>query len=120
MVGEAWQAMYEGASDHMADLGVIDGDAFTDFVNSDPIAMRELMEGAQALAAYNSTEGLDAVAGKFMEQADAYMPDAVMDALDEAGFDYESNGKGGLNVITNDGMSIPFNVAVRQQIIRFI
>lgn len=115
----AHTAFYEAATSHMGALGVTNGDAFEAFVNENPRWYGELSKGARDLVMSNNTEGLDTVADAFLEQADRYMADDVMDALEDAGYGHKSNGKGGLLVVLNDGTEVPFQVAVRQKIITF-
>ncbi|UWP91404.1 hypothetical protein K3X13_10010 [Aliiroseovarius crassostreae] len=119
MVNTAHAGFHEAATDHMANLGVTDEEAFDAFLNENPHAFGKLAEGARALVMGQGTEGLDTVASQFMEQADRYMTEDVIVALDTAGFEHRPDGKGGLIVITNDGMQVPFQVAVRQKIVRF-
>lgn len=120
LVNRAHEGFYEAAADRMADLGVTDEEAFMAFVSQNPQLRGKMAESARALVMGQGAEGFDAVASQFLEQADRYMGDEVIAALDEAGFEHRPDGKGGLIVITHDGMPVPFQVAVRQKIVRFV
>jgi hypothetical protein len=119
LVNTAHQGFYDAASDHMANLGITNDAAFGAFVQDNPQAYGKLAEAARELFMNNDTNGLDAIAGQFMEQADHYMQEDVMVALNAAGFEHRSDGRGGLIVITNSGLDMSFQVAVREGIVTF-
>lgn len=118
-INAAHQGFYEAASAHMATLGVTDGDAFMSFLGSNPQQMQQMAEAARAWMMNGDTRGMDDVASRFMEQADQHMSEEVREALAEAGLEYQQTADGRLMVIV-DGVPVPWNVAVRQQIIRFL
>ena len=117
-INAAHLGFYEAASSHMASRGVLDGEAFMSFLGANPDQAGKINEAARALVMNNSTQGLDEVADSFMERADVYMKDDVKDALDEAGFSYRDHGQG-LLIITEEGIEMSFQVAVRQGIVNF-
>ncbi|MGX0975208.1 hypothetical protein ACSSVY_000910 [Roseovarius sp. MBR-51] len=119
MLNTAHVAFYDAATSHMEALGVTDEDAFEAFVKDHPQHYQALAKGARDLAMSNSTKGLDTVADAFLERADRYMADDVMDALETAGYGHKPDGRGGLLVVLNGGAEVPFQVAVRQKIITF-
>lgn len=117
-INAAHQGFHEAATARMAARGVTEEDAFMAFLGDNPQVAGKMFEGARSLVR-GSTGGIDEVADAFLEQADRYMPDAVKDALEDAGSQWQQGDNGRLFVVTEDGMRVPFNVAVRQQVIRF-
>jgi hypothetical protein len=80
--------------------------------------LAHVTEGARDLVMSNDTKALTGVAEAFLEQADRYAPEDVKTALDEAGYSYEEGPNGRLMVHV-EGYPIAWNVAVRQELIKF-
>jgi hypothetical protein len=118
-INTAHQAFYEAATDHMASLGVTNEEAFAAFMQENPNEATKMVEGARALAMSNDTTELDDVAGVFLEHADRYMIDEVKAALDEVQFPYHMRGDGRL-IVEIEGAQVPWQVAVRQKMLRFL
>lgn len=116
----AHAAFHDAATGRMASRGVTDMDAFEAFVDDDPSMVEKLSTAARQMVVSNSTEALDGMIDAFLEKADHYMPEDVSEALEMAGFNHKPDGSGGLLVVTDNGMEVPFRTAVRQQIVRFI
>lgn len=112
------QAFHDAASDHLRSLGVVNDEAFASFVQEHPELYSKVTNGARSLVMHSDTEDLTSVAEAFMAKADEYMPNEVMGALDEAGYDYERTASGKL-LIDIDGIQVPWEVALKQQLIGF-
>jgi hypothetical protein len=117
LLAQAAHGFYEAAEDLLG-AGGIDSEAFSAFANSDPANAAKLAEASRALVMTNDTAGLKEMATSFYESADKFMPEETRQALTDAGFDYR-DGPDGLKVMVN-GVPVSFNVAVKQQIIKFI
>lgn len=116
------QGYYETATAHLADHGVVNEEAFQAYLNDNPRQVEELLKASRSMLSSrgaNATDGLTDVATAFVENGDKYMPQDVKDALDEVGFDY-STGADGRILVEFDGMPVPWNVAVRQGLIKFL
>ena len=119
-INTAHQGFYDAAASHLASRGVDTGEAFEAFIGANPRVFEALGASARSLVMNNDTSGLDEVADAFLEQADKFMTAEVEAALDDAGFKYRTDSNGGLIVITETGVEVPFQVAVRQKIVRFV
>lgn len=119
MVNAVHQGFYDTAMDHLADLGVTDEDALEAFIGANPQIAQSLPKVANDLFTNNDTSGLDALADKFMTQADRFMTEDVKAALEEAGYGWADDGQGGLRVVLAGGQQVSFEVAVKQKIITF-
>jgi len=122
IVNKAHQGFYDAVAQRIEASG-IDGDAFEAFLKSDLQRLGKFTHAARQLVLGNIDEGfeiIDEAKERFLWQADRFMQDDVKAALDEAGYGWESDGKGRVIVVTNDFGKIPFEVAVHQGIIRFI
>jgi hypothetical protein len=115
----AHQGFYDATLAHLEEGGVANLDAFEAFIRSTPQAFEKLTKGARDLVMSNKTEEIDSLRDAFIEKADIYMPADVTDALDEAGYDWRKLPDGRIQVNIG-GMDVPWQVAVRQQHIRFI
>ncbi|MCZ4367545.1 hypothetical protein [Sulfitobacter dubius] len=113
---------YETATAHLAAHGVVNEDGFQTYLSDNPQQMQKLLEASRGLMSSsdaNVTNGLTDVATAFVENGDLYMAQEVKDALDEAGFDYEAGANGRI-LVKIDGYPVPWNVAVRQGLIKFL
>lgn len=118
----AHQGFYETATAHLADHGVVNEDAFQAYLSDNPHQMQKLLETSRGLMTSkeaSATDGLTDIASAFVENGDKYMPQEVKDALDEVGFDYETGANGRI-MVKIDGYPVPWNVAVRQGLIKFL
>ncbi|WP_299789451.1 hypothetical protein [uncultured Marivita sp.] len=112
------QAYYDAATDHLAAHGVTNEDAFEAFLGDNPRLAREVLDGARALVMTNDTNALTDVADAFLEQADRYMPQDVTAALNEVGLPYRMDG--GRVFVNFDGQDVPWSIAVRQKLLKFL
>lgn len=115
-----WQTVHEGfysSGVGILESGGIDPDAFEEFAASNPQVQAKVIESGRALIMTNDTKGLRELASTFYEQADKFMPRETRAALTEAGFEYQETNDG-LKVVI-EGTPVSFNVAVKQEIIRF-
>ncbi len=116
LIAQAAHGFYEAAEDLLG-AGGIDAEAFSAFANSDPSMAAKLAEASRALVMTNDTSGLKELASTFYERADKFMPEETRAALTEAGYGFEETPTG-LKVLIN-GTPVSFDVAVKQQIIKF-
>ncbi|MFG6572538.1 hypothetical protein ACGYLO_13115 [Sulfitobacter sp. 1A13353] len=113
---------YETATAHLAAHGVVNEDGFQAYLSENPQQMQKLLEASRGLPSSSDasvTDGLTEVAAAFVENGDKFMPQEVKDALDEVGFDYETGANGRI-LVKIDGYPVPWNVAVRQGLIKFL
>jgi hypothetical protein len=118
----AHSGFYETATAHLADHGVVNEEGFQAYLSDNPQQMQKLLETSRGLMSSTDasvTDGLTDVANAFVENGDKYMPQDVKDALDEVGFDYQT-GTNGRILVTIEGAQVPWNVAVRQGLIKFL
>ena len=118
----AHNGFYETATDHLTKHGVVNEEGFQSYLSDNPQQMQRLLEASRGLMSStdaNVTDGLTAIASSFVENGDKYMAEDVMDALDEVGFDYETGANGRI-LVKIDGYPVPWNVAVRQGLIKFL
>jgi hypothetical protein len=118
----AHQGFYDTASAHLEDHGVVNEEAFQAYLSDNPQQMQKLIETSRGLMSSSDasvTDGLTDIATAFVENGDKYMPQDVKDALDEVGFDYETGANGRI-LVRIDGYPVPWNVAVRQGLIKFL
>jgi len=71
----------------------------------------------ERLAISNDTHLLDEISNGFFEDADRYMLGQVQDALDVAQYSHSVNGQTGRLMVVIDDFAVPWNVAVRQQLL---
>lgn len=116
IVNTAHQGFYDVGT-RIVEEGGIDMDAFGQFIAADRQRSNKLTEAARAMVMSNDTKGLRALTDSFYEQADRFMPEETRAALTEAGFSWRDTPEG-LKVLVN-GTPVSFNVAVKQQIVRF-
>jgi hypothetical protein len=112
------QAYYDVATDHLSAHGVTNEDAFEAFIGDNPRLAGKVLEGARSMIMSNDPSSLTDIADAFLEQADRYMPGDVTAALDEVGFAYRIEG--GRVFVNFDGQDVPWNIAVRQKLIKFL
>jgi hypothetical protein len=98
--------------------GGIDMEGFGAFIESDPRRANKMIETARAMVMSNDTAGLNDLITDYYAQADKFQPTEVRSALTDAGFQYKDTPQG-LKVIVG-GTAVSFDVAVKQQIIKFI
>ncbi len=121
-IATAHQGFYDTASAHLEKHGVVNDEGFQAYLSDHPQQMRALIEASRGLLSSshaNVLGGLTDVAASFVENGDTYMPEEVKAALDEAGFSYEMGVNGRL-MVKIDGYPVPWNVAVRQGLIKFL
>ncbi len=113
---------YETATAHLADHGVVNEDAFQAYLGDNPHQVQKLLETSRGLMtspSASATDGLTDIADAFVENGDIYMPEDVKAALEEVGFDYIIGDNHRILVMI-DGMPVPWHVAVRQRLIKFL
>jgi hypothetical protein len=113
-----WSGAYEEAMNHMSAHGVGNDDAFEAFLRDNPRFASEMTDAARNYFVHHQTGGLESVAGEYLAKADRYDTDHMKELLTEAGYDFEDAPEGGLRVRLA-GTSVPWEVAVKQQIITF-
>ncbi len=118
----AHNGFYETASAHLAQHGVVNEDGFQAYLSDNPQQMQKLLEASRSLMSSSDasvTNGLTEVASAFVENGDLYMVQDVTDALDDAGFEYQTSANGRI-LVKIEGSQVPWNVAVRQGLIKFL
>lgn len=118
----AHQGFYDTAVDHLAEHGVVNEEAFQAYLSDNPQQMQKLLETSRGLMSSSDasvTNGLTEIAAAFVENGDKYMAQEVKDALDEVGFAYQTGANGRI-LVQIEGTPVPWNVAVRQGLIKFL
>ena len=119
-IDKAHAGFFDAALSRLASRGVTNTDAFESFVMGNPQMAQKMMDSVRDLVMGRGAGNLDDLADAFNEKADRYMYDDIVTSLNEAGWHHMPDGRGGILVITEDGAQIPFQVAVREKIIRFV
>ncbi|CAN0293889.1 unnamed protein product, partial [Chrysoparadoxa australica] len=91
---------------------------FEAFVNSTSPNQKALSDAIRADATHTDVSGFTNLASAFVEQGDKFMPEAVMEALDEAGWSYSSKPDGTI-LVDVGGFKVPWTTAVRTGEITF-